>query len=150
MRIEIYTDGACSGNPGPGGWSAIIHSNEKVDKIHGSSLNTTNNRMELKAVIECLKFCKNKECKSIYIYSDSAYVLNPINNKWLKKWIERGWKTSKEEEVKNKDLWIDFIDTYREVKNKNKKIRFIKVKGHSGNEMNNVADALAKKSIPAL
>ena len=150
MRIEVYTDGACSGNPGPGGWSAVIHSNEKVKKISGGEIYTTNNRMELQAVIECLKYCHSRDCHSIYIYSDSAYVLNPIANKWLKKWIKRGWKTLKDEEVKNKDLWLNFIEVYRSLRSQNKKIRFIKVKGHSGNEMNNIADALAKKAIPTL
>lgn len=148
MRVEIYTDGACSGNPGPGGWSAIIHTNDKVVKLNGGEVYTTNNRMELQAVIKGLIYCNKIKCKTIYIYSDSAYVLNPINNKWVKRWIERNWKTQKDEDVKNRDLWEEFVKAYRQIK-KDKKIRFIKVKGHSGNVNNNIADKLAKESIPA-
>lgn len=149
MRIEIYTDGSCSKNPGPGGWAAIVYSNSNVEKIIGNSLNTTNNRMELKAVIEGLKYCDKIECESIYIYSDSAYVVNAIKKDWISKWKDRSWKTAKGDEVKNKEMWIELNKILKKIK-QTKKLRIIKVKGHSDNINNALADKLARQACEIL
>ena len=132
--ITIYTDGACSGNPGPGGYCAILKSGDLEKVISGGEDNTTNNRMELIAVIEGLKAVK-KQHSVVEIHSDSAYVVNAINNDWIKKWISRKW-----EDVKNVDLW-------KELNNRllMHDVRFVKVKGHSDNAMNNRCDEIARK-----
>ena len=101
--IKIYTDGACSGNPGRGGWAAIILDGEKIEKISGSKDNTTNNRMELTAVISALKYVKDK---NLEIYTDSKYTKDGIE-KWISNWKKNGWKTANKQDVKNKDLWSE-------------------------------------------
>lgn len=135
-EVTIYTDGACSGNPGPGGWGAILIFQGKQKEISGGAKNTTNNIMEMTAVIEALKMLK-EEC-IVKIYSDSAYVVNAFNENWIEGWIAKGWQNSKKEPVKNKELWQELIS----LTNKHK-VTFIKVKGHCTDELNNRCDFLA-------
>lgn len=135
-EVTIYTDGACSGNPGPGGWGAILIFQGKQKEISSGAKNTTNNIMEMTAVIEALKMLK-EEC-IVKIYSDSAYVVNAFNENWIEGWIAKGWQNSKKEPVKNKELWQELIS----LTNKHK-VTFIKVKGHSTDELNNRCDFLA-------
>ncbi len=136
--IKIYTDGACSGNPGRGGWAAIILDGEKIEKISGSHNHTTNNRMELTAVISALKFVKEE---NLEIYTDSKYTKDGIE-KWISNWKRNGWKTSNKQDVKNKDLWNELDQL-----NKEKNIQWNWVKGHSENKYNNMADELARSKI---
>jgi len=136
--IKIYTDGACSGNPGRGGWAAIIIKGDNIEKISGRSENTTNNRMELIAVISALKFTKDQ---NLEIYTDSKYTKDGIE-KWIINWKKNGWKTANKQDVKNKDLWIE-LDLLAQ----QKKIKWNWVKGHSENKYNNMADELARSSI---
>lgn len=142
-EVTIYTDGACSGNPGPGGWGAVLMYRENKKEISGSNKNTTNNIMELTAVIEALKLLKFK-C-NVKLYSDSAYVVNAFNQKWIYAWIKKDWKTSNNEQVKNKELWQELNDL-----TKKHNVEFIKVKGHSDNEYNNRCDELARNAIKQL
>lgn len=142
-NIVIYTDGACSGNPGPGGWGAILMYNEHKKEISGANKETTNNIMELTAVVEALKLLKH-EC-NVKIYSDSAYVVNAFKNGWINNWMKNGWRTSSKEPVKNKELWMTLYEFTR-IHN----IEFIKVKGHSDNEYNNRCDEIARNAINSL
>lgn len=135
-EITIYTDGACSGNPGPGGWGAVLIFQENQKEISGGAKDTTNNIMEMTAVIEALKLLK--EPCIVNLHSDSAYVVNAFNEHWIEGWLAKGWVNSKKEPVKNKELWLELI----ELTNKHK-VKFIKVKGHSTNELNNRCDYLA-------
>ena len=136
--IKIYTDGACSGNPGRGGWAAIIINDEKIEKISGSHNNTTNNRMELTAVISALKFVTDQ---NLEIYTDSKYTKDGIE-KWISNWKKNGWKTSNKQDVKNKDLWNE-LDHLNQKKN----VKWNWVKGHSENKYNNMADELARSEV---
>ncbi len=134
--VDIYTDGACSGNPGPGGWGAILMYGEHRKELSGGEKQTTNNRMELMAVICALKALK-KPCK-VNLYSDSAYVVNAFNQNWIIGWQRNGWKNSAKVPVANIDLWQELLSlTNTHV------VRFIKVKGHADNEFNNRCDELA-------
>ena len=136
MKIKIYTDGACSGNPGKGGWAAIILDNNKNESsIYGSENNTTNNRMELMAPIMALKKIKIKS--DITIYTDSKYVKDGITD-WIKKWKLNGWKNSSKKPVKNKDLWIK-LDNCCQKHN----VSWKWVKAHAGNKLNDLVDELA-------
>ena len=135
-EITIYTDGACSGNPGPGGWGAVLIFQGNQKEISGGAKDTTNNLMEMTAVIEALKLLK--EPCIVNLHSDSAYVVNAFNEHWIEGWLAKGWVNSKKEPVKNKELWLELI----ELTNKHK-VKFIKVKGHSTNELNNRCDYLA-------
>ena len=140
QKVIIYTDGACSGNPGPGGyWAILMYENNKKE-ISGGSKQTTNNIMEITAVVEALKLLKFA-C-DVDVYSDSSYVVNAIEKKWIEKWQRNGWKTSSKEPVKNKELWeeLDLL-----IKKHN--VKFIKVKGHSDNKYNNRCDELARNAI---
>ena len=140
MKYTIYTDGACSGNPGPGGWGAVIFDNENKQKnISGREENTTNNRMELSAAIMALQEVNTNS--EITIYTDSTYVKNGITE-WVLKWKENGWKNSNKEPVKNKDLWKK-LDTLC----KQNIVNWKWVKGHASNKYNNLADELATKAI---
>ena len=140
MKYKIYTDGACSGNPGPGGWGAVIFDQDNKQKnISGSEKNTTNNRMELLAAIMSLK--KIKTNSEVVIFTDSTYVKNGITE-WMKKWKKNGWKNSSKKPVKNKDLW-EKLDKLCEANS----VSWKWVKGHSTNEFNNLADELATKAI---
>ena len=140
MKYKIYTDGACSGNPGPGGWGAVIlDQDDKQKNISGSEKNTTNNRMELLAAIMSLKKIKNNS--EVVIFTDSTYVKNGITE-WMKNWKKNGWKNSSKKPVKNKDLW-EKLDKLCETNS----VSWKWVKGHSTNEFNNLADELATKAI---
>ena len=140
MKYKIYTDGACSGNPGPGGWGAVIFDqNDKQKNISGGEKNTTNNRMELLAAIMSLK--KIKSNSEVIIFTDSTYVKNGITE-WMKKWKKNGWKNSNKKPVKNKDLWIK-LDRLCETNS----VSWEWVKGHSTSKYNNLADELATKAI---
>ena len=136
-EVTIYTDGACSGNPGPGGWGAILMMGENRKEISGGLANTTNNIMELTAVIEALKMLK-RPCK-VNIYSDSAYVVNAFLQMWIYGWMKKGWKTAGNEPVKNKELWQELYEL-----TKIHDVTFNKVKGHADNEFNNRCDELAR------
>jgi len=136
--IKIYTDGSCLKNPGNGGWAAIININNKVKKISGSVKDTTNNKMELMAPIKALQ--EIKEQLPIEIYTDSQYVKLGITD-WIHKWIKNSWQTSKKEPVKNKELWIQLYEL-----NKSHEIKWIWVKAHAGNILNEEVDLLAKQA----
>ena len=142
-EVIIYTDGACSGNPGPGGWGAILMINENKKEISGGNKNTTNNVMELTAVIEALKLLK-RPC-NVNLYSDSAYVVNAFLQNWILGWIKNAWKNSNKEDVKNKELWQELISLTK-VHN----VTFHKVKGHADNKYNNRCDELARNAIKNL
>ena len=143
QKVIIYTDGACSGNPGPGGWAAVLICGEHKKEIYGGSKNTTNNIMELTAIIEGLKALK-QECE-VELYSDSAYSINGFNQGWIYNWMKKGWKTADGKDVKNKELWQELYEL-----TKKHKVTFIKVKGHSDVELNNRCDELARKAITDL
>ena len=136
--IEIYTDGSCLENPGNGGWAAIINDNGNTKKISGSEKNTTNNRMELMAPINALKDMDSKN--EIEIYTDSQYVKLGITE-WINTWMKNSWKTSKKEDVKNKDLWLKLYNL-----NQSLNIKWNWVKAHAGNPLNEEVDLLAKKA----
>lgn len=138
-EVIIYTDGACSGNPGPGGWASVLMYKNNKKEISGGLANTTNNIMELTAVIEALKLLKFN-C-NVKVYSDSAYVVNAFNQKWIYNWIKNNWKTANKEPVKNEQLWKELYELTK-VHN----VEFIKVKGHADNLMNNRCDELARKN----
>ena len=139
-QIEIYTDGACSGNPGAGGWGAILLYKQHSKKISGFEASTTNNRMELRAVIESLKIIKDQKF-NIVIYTDSKYVQQGMLE-WIDSWKKNGWKNSKKQPVKNIDLWqeLDRLNCQFHIK-------WMWVKGHNGNEYNEIADILAREAI---
>jgi ribonuclease HI len=139
-HIEIYTDGACSGNPGPGGWAAILIYNKKEKEISGSIKETTNNRMELFAPIMALKQLK-ETCK-VTIYTDSAYLHNAFKEGWIESWQQNNWKSSTKKEVANVDLWKLLLSAMN-----GHTVNFVKVKGHSDNVYNNRCDKLAVQEI---
>lgn len=140
--VEIYTDGACSGNPGPGGWAAILKFGNITKEISGFMPLTTNNRMELMAVISGIGALK--EPCNLKIYSDSAYVVNAFNEKWIDNWQKNNWVKSDKKKVENDDLWKLLL---LQIKSKKHNVEFVKVKGHSDNEYNNLCDKLAKEAI---
>ncbi len=142
-EVIIYTDGACSGNPGPGGWGSVLMYKGNTKEISGALKDTTNNVMELTAVIEALKLLKFK-C-NVKLYSDSAYVVNAFNQKWIYGWMKNGWKNSNKEPVKNKELWEELYSLTK-VHN----VEFIKVKGHADNIYNNRCDEMARNAISTL
>ena len=139
-NIILYTDGACSGNPGPGGWGAVLIFNGIEKELSGANPNTTNNIMEITAVIEGLKALK-RPC-NVNIYSDSAYVVNCFEKNWINNWIKNNWVNSKKEPVKNKELWLELYNL-----TKIHKVTFNKVKGHSNVKYNNRCDELARNAI---
>ena len=136
--IKIYTDGSCLNNPGNGGWAAIINVNGEVKKISGSVKDTTNNKMELMAPIKALQEIRGNE--QIEIYTDSQYVRLGITD-WVHKWIKNNWQTSKKEPVKNKELWIQLYELTNSFD-----IKWIWVKAHAGNLLNEEVDLLAKQA----
>ena len=138
--VEIYTDGACSGNPGPGGWAAVLMYGDKKKEISGGESQTTNQRMEMKAAVEALKALKYS-CE-VSLYSDSAYLVNAFNQGWLDRWQRNGWKTSQKKPVENKDLWEELLKLTEK-----HRVKFVKVKGHSDNQYNNRCDELARTEI---
>ena len=142
-KVTIYTDGACSGNPGPGGWGALLMFEGNKKEISGAKQETTNNIMELTAVIEALKLLK-VECE-VDLYSDSSYVVNAFLQGWIFNWRKNNWKTASKEPVKNRELWEELYSLTQK-----HKVNFIKVKGHSDNEFNNRCDHLATSAIKEL
>lgn len=147
MRVELYCDGGCRGNQHDtniGGWGVLLVWGEHVKELHGSAVNTTNNKMELTAAIEGLRAIKDKSV-GVDVFADSSYVLNGITS-WIDGWLARGWKNSKKEPVANKELWLELLAE----KEKFADIRFCKVKGHSDNAGNNRADELANLAMDEL
>ena len=147
MEIKIYTDGACAGNPGPGGWSAIILIEGNKKEIFGGEKLTTNNRMELTAAIKALEYCAQQEArqpslKHVRIFTDSNYVKEGITV-WINSWEKNNWKTADKKNVKNIDLWKRLKELV-----KSNQVEWNWVKGHSEDPMNDLADKLAKKATP--
>ena len=147
MEIKIYTDGACVGNPGPGGWAAVIFTNNEKKELFGGERLTTNNRMELTAAIKALEYCSEQEgkqpsLKQIKIYTDSTYLKEGITI-WISKWEKNNWKTADKKNVKNVDLWKSLKELV-----KSHQIEWHWVKGHSDDPLNDLADKLAKKATP--
>lgn len=142
-KVIIYTDGACSGNPGPGGWGAILMYNGNKKEISGAKNNTTNNVMELTAALEGLKMLKFP-CE-VELYSDSAYLVNGFSQGWIYNWKKNNWQTSSKEPVKNKEIWQEIYKMTQI-----HKVKFVKVKGHADNEFNNRCDELARNAIKTL
>ena len=143
-KIEIFTDGACSGNPGPGGWGAILRFNDNEKELSGGEKDTTNNRMELTAAISALSVIKNTPSfngKKITVNIDSQYVKNGITV-WIKGWKQKGWKTADKKPVKNQDLWQQLDDL-----NSSLDVEWNWVKGHAGIEYNEICDQLCQKEI---
>jgi len=136
--IKIYTDGSCLTNPGDGGWAAIINIDGEIKKISGNEKNTTNNRMELMAPINALKYINSKD--PIEIFTDSKYVKNGITE-WINTWVLNNWKTSNKEDVKNKDLWIELYKL-----NQSLNVKWNWVKAHAGDPLNEEVDMLAKEA----
>ncbi|MDI9441599.1 MAG: ribonuclease HI [Firmicutes bacterium] len=140
QTVEIYTDGACSGNPGPGGWAACLMFGPHYKEISGFVKNTTNQRMELMAAIRGLEQLKRK-CR-VRLYSDSAYLINAFTRGWIENWQKNGWVNARRQPVANDDLWRQLVQLAEK-----HEIEWIKVKGHSDNEYNNRCDALARSEI---
>lgn len=139
--VEIYTDGACSGNPGPGGWGVLLRYNGNEKELCGGEKETTNNRMEMMAVIEALKALKKSS--KVKLYTDSKYVMQGITE-WMDGWKAKGWKTASKKPVKNKDLWLEMDDIVNQ-----HDVEFYWVKGHAGHPDNERADELARAGIPS-
>ena len=140
-KVTLYTDGACSCNPGPGGYCGILIYKDTELVVNGGKENTTNNEMELTAVIEGL--LKLKEKCFVTVYSDSAYVVNAVNCGWLASWSENDWKTADKKEVKNRELWEKLLNLLFK-----HEVSFQKVKGHADDVLNNRCDKIARESIP--
>jgi len=138
--VEIYTDGACSNNPGPGGWACVLLYGAHEREASGFVPETTNNRMEMQAAIEALSLLK-VHC-AVRLYSDSAYLCNGFNRGWIFGWLKNGWKTAGKKDVENVDLWQRLLELTRK-----HKVEFIKVRGHADNALNNRCDALARAAI---
>ena len=141
-QVEIFTDGACRGNPGPGGWGALLRYGEIERELYGGERETTNNRMELRAAIEALKALK-ESCR-VSLTTDSVYVRNGITS-WLEGWKAKGWKTASRKPVKNVDLWQALDE-----QNQRHQVEWHWVKGHSGHRENEIADRLANRGIDEL
>ncbi|MCF6133740.1 ribonuclease HI [Thermoactinomyces vulgaris] len=140
-EVIVYTDGACSHNPGPGGWAAVLMYKEHHKEISGGEEVTTNNRMELTAVIEALS--RLKEPCRVKVHSDSAYIVNCMQQKWYEKWAKNGWMTSGKKPVENQDLWKKLLALMEK-----HDVEFVKVKGHSNVTWNNRCDELARAAVP--
>lgn len=141
-KVDLFTDGACSGNPGPGGWGALLRYGKHEKELSGGEPQTTNNRMEMMAVIEGLRAVKQPRCL-VTVHTDSQYVMKGVTE-YLSGWKKRGWKTSDKKEVKNIDLW-QILDELLPIH----KVEWVWVRGHSGHPENERVDALARASIPA-
>lgn len=141
-EILIYTDGACSGNPGPGGWGALLCYGEHVKEMSGYMAGTTNNRMEMMAAIEALAVLK-EPCK-VTLCSDSAYLVNAFQKGWIDNWKLNGWKNAAKKPVENQDLWLVLLMTIKKHKHE---VNFVKVPGHANDEKNNRCDELARTAI---
>jgi ribonuclease HI len=140
-KVIIYTDGACSGNPGPGGYGAVLQYGGHEKEISGGEKDTTNQRMELTAAIRALE--QLKEPCHVLLHSDSAYLVNAFQQRWFDKWLRNGWQNSKKEDVQNRDLWERLLEL-----SAIHQIEWVKVKGHADNEYNNRCDQLAREAIP--
>jgi ribonuclease HI len=141
--VDIYTDGACSGNPGPGGWAALLQYNGKEKELSGADRATTNNRMEMTAVIRALQELK-KPCH-VRLHSDSALIINAMTQGWIANWQARGWRKADKKPVENRELWEDMLAAMQQ-----HRVDWIKVKGHSDDARNNRVDALAVAAIKTL
>ncbi|APC07740.1 ribonuclease HI [Neomoorella thermoacetica] len=142
-EVTIYTDGACSGNPGPGGWGAVLIYGDKRKELSGAEPSTTNQRMEITAAIAALRVLK-EPCR-VHLYSDSAYLINAFRQGWLARWERNGWLTVKKQPVENQDLWRELLQVASR-----HQVEWLKVKGHSDNPENNRCDELARAAIAAL
>ena len=142
-KVDIYTDGACSFNPGPGGWAAILIYKKNQKELSGGNELTTNNKMELQGVIEALKSLK-EPCE-VFLHSDSAYIVNAFENGWVTSWQNNGWRTSDKKEVKNVEQWQELVALCN-----THKVKFVKVKGHADDALNNRCDALARAEVEKL
>jgi Ribonuclease HI len=143
-NVTIYTDGACSGNPGPGGWGAVLLFKDQTRELSGGERETTNQRMELQAVIGALGALKVTGW-DVAVYSDSAYVVNAFQQQWLDTWQKNGWRNSKKEPVANQDLWQQLLMLTRQ-----NRVKLLKVKGHAGDKYNERCDELARQAIKEL
>jgi len=141
-EVTIYTDGACSGNPGPGGWGAILLAGDNRKELSGFEPSTTNNRMEIQAAIESLRALRYP-CV-VRLHSDSAYLVNAFRQNWLANWQRNGWRNAKKDPVENQDLWRELLAAARP-----HQVEWIKVKGHADNDLNNRCDELARAAITA-
>jgi len=139
-EVVIYTDGSCSGNPGPGGWAAILGFDGRERVITGAARQTTNNRMELTAAIEALRVLKYP-C-NVTVHTDSSYLERAFNDGWIDNWIKKGWKTASKKPVGNQDLWQDLLKLTNI-----HDVRWVKVKGHADNDLNNRVDRLAVEAM---
>jgi ribonuclease HI len=139
-KVTAYTDGACSHNPGPGGWAAVLIYKGREKAFSGFEPETTNNRMELTAVLEALRALK-EPCE-VDIYTDSAYIHNAFEKGWIERWQRNGWKTAAKQLVENQDLWMGILEASAV-----HRVRYNKVKGHSDDKYNNMCDMLARKAI---
>ena len=135
-KVDLYTDGACSGNPGPGGWGVVLIYKDIIKEFSGYNPETTNNQMEITAVIEGLK--KLKEACEVTIYTDSAYTMNAFSQGWITNWQLNEWKNANKKPVANKELWLELLELLSK-----HEYSFVKVKGHADNKYNNRCDALA-------
>ncbi len=142
-KVQVYTDGSCLGNPGPGGWAAILVYGKRERELVGAEANTTNNRMELMAAVEGLKALK--EPCDVTLYSDSQYMINAFRQNWIGKWQRTGWVTSSKEPVKNADLWETLIEAAGR-----HKVEWVHVYGHSGHSYNERCDQLARAAATSL
>jgi len=138
--VRIYTDGACSGNPGPGGWAAIVIDGDEEREISGGEMSTTNQRMELRAALEGLRSLEGQ--RRVALYSDSAYLVNCFRDKWYIRWQQNGWKNSQKRPVESRDLWEGLIALAA-----THDVAWHKVAGHSGDPLNERADRLARAAI---
>lgn len=139
-EVIVYTDGACSGNPGPGGWAALLLYGERERILTGAARSTTNNRMELRAALEALR-ALNEPC-AVRLHTDSAYLARAFNEGWLDNWQSNGWKTSSKKPVQNKDLWKQLLE-----ENDRHEVEWVKVRGHADDPLNNKVDELAVDAI---
>ena len=137
QKLDVYTDGGCCGNPGPGGWAALIYDGPKPIEVSGHERSSTNHRMELKAAIEVLKHLDGY--RFVRLHSDSAYLINGMNRKWYLNWERNGWKNRKNKPVQNPDLWKELIEL-----SKHHSVEWVKVMGHAGNGANERCDALVR------
>ena len=149
MVIRIYTDGACSENPGPGGWAAVFSTQNGCKIISGNEVETTNNRMELSAAVEALEKIHRSCSKDnkYELYSDSAYVVNSIENDWIEVWKKNGWQTTRTQDIKNKDPWDRYLTIRQKLLDDDIDISIIKIKGHAGHPFNEYVDKLAKEEV---
>ncbi|MEM1126315.1 MAG: ribonuclease HI [Bacteroidota bacterium] len=142
-EVRVYTDGSCSGNPGPGGWAAILQHGPHERELSGAEPHTTNNRMELQAAIGALQALR-EPCR-VRLHTDSAYLARAFNERWLDNWQRRGWKTASKKPVENRDLWEELLRLTQK-----HDVEFIKVKGHADDDLNNRADELAVRAMKTM